>query len=113
MIRERRLGCQIWGILVWITVAQIAYTRAQQTVIHCGRMIDVGKGKVSTTVDILIDGNRIVDVGRNLKPSLPFRENLTRRSTQIPTYLLLWWTAKLSSGNGDIQPREQTFLMSA
>ena len=35
---------------------------SQQTILHCGRLIDVKKGKVLQQMSIVIEGNKIVDV---------------------------------------------------
>ena len=37
-------------------------TIAQQTILHCGRLIDVRKGKALEQMSVLIEGNKIIDV---------------------------------------------------
>src|SRR5215218_8253819 len=37
-------------------------TNAQQTILHCGRLIDVKNKKVLEAVSVIIDGNKIADI---------------------------------------------------
>jgi imidazolonepropionase-like amidohydrolase len=39
-----------------------AYTYAQQTIIHCGKLVDVRNKKVLETMSIIVEGNKITDV---------------------------------------------------
>jgi len=41
--------------------------QGQQTLIHAGRLIDPDRKTVRKNVDILVEGNRIIKVGKNLK----------------------------------------------
>ena len=41
--------------------------RGQQTLIHAGRLIDTEKKSIKKNIDILVEGNRIIKVGKNLK----------------------------------------------
>ena len=43
-------------------LALCTITFSQQTILHCGRLIDVKKGKVLQQMTIVIEGNKIVDV---------------------------------------------------
>ena len=50
----------ILALLVFLFIT--AHTSAQQTFIHCGRLIDVRSGKVQETMTIIVDKNKILDV---------------------------------------------------
>ncbi|SVD36794.1 uncharacterized protein METZ01_LOCUS389648, partial [marine metagenome] len=41
--------------------------QGQQTLIHAGRLIDTDKKSIKKNIDILVEGNRIVKVGKSLK----------------------------------------------
>ncbi len=57
---------------------------AGQTVIHAGRLIDVAAGRVMENRDILVEGNRIVEVGRNLATGPDVIEVDLRDRTVLP-----------------------------
>ena len=41
--------------------------QTQQTLIRAGRLIDTNQKTVKNNIDILVEGNRIIEVGKNLK----------------------------------------------
>ena len=50
-------------------LASIIISHAQQTILHCGKLIDVKNSKVLTNMSIIIEGNKIVDVRAGFTPS--------------------------------------------
>ena len=52
-------------ILYLLLVTSTAHT--QQTLIRAGRLIDTNQKTVKKNIDILIEGNRIIKVGKNLQ----------------------------------------------
>ncbi len=49
-------------IFFWIIIFSFSTATAQQTIIHCGKLIDVRNKKVLSNVSVLISGNKITDV---------------------------------------------------
>lgn len=50
------------SILVTILTLTIILTYAQQTILHCGKLIDVKNKKIMEAMSIIIEGNKITDV---------------------------------------------------
>jgi len=46
----------------WIIIFSFSTASAQQTILHCGKLIDVRNKKVLSNVSVLISGNKITDV---------------------------------------------------
>src|SRR5829696_3242888 len=49
-------------LLTAILLFALIVTNAQQTILHCGRLIDVKNKKVLEAVSVIIDGNKITDI---------------------------------------------------
>ena len=60
-----RIKNKIKFILYLLLVTSTAQT--QQTLIRAGRLIDTNQKTVKNNIDILVEGNRIIEVGKNLK----------------------------------------------
>ena len=77
---------------------------AQQTLIHAGRLLDVESGKVRKDVDILVSGDRIIEVGRNLKADAEARVIDLGDKTVLPGLIDGHTHICLSPGGAPLNP---------
>jgi len=49
-------------LFLGLSLLMITITNAQQTYLHCGKLVDVKNGKVLKQQTIIVEGNMIVDV---------------------------------------------------
>ena len=50
-----------------LCVGSLPPVEAGQVLIHAGRLVDTAAGEVTENVDILVDGNRVREVGPDLE----------------------------------------------
>ncbi len=67
-----------------VLVPATAPATAETTVVHAGRLLDPSDGSVRENVDILIEGDRVRDVGPNLDVPLGASEIDLRQMTVLP-----------------------------
>ncbi|MFQ5745125.1 MAG: hypothetical protein ACE5HV_16315, partial [Acidobacteriota bacterium] len=60
------LQCVRTVVLAGLLLSSPAPAAEQVTVLRAGRLLDVETGGIETNVDILVRGNRIAEIGRDL-----------------------------------------------
>ncbi len=66
-IKENRMNHPKLLILLSVLLLTTFAVQGQQILIRAGRLIDTNQKTVKKNVDILVEGNRIIKVGKNLE----------------------------------------------